>query len=242
MNQEFQVISSHPLIVQTLNRILSRGKRLRGRFSSVPFESPSSIAQQTEPRLFILDTCSLPLELTGLCRFLRVRCLGSKFLAMLPPEAATEEEMLRLLYVGIDGVLGITENFEEELPQAVKAILAGNLWMPQYVIREYIRQTNLLLDTHLRPDPPLTAREIQIFQLMVRRLSNREISEGLKIAERTVKFHISNIFAKIKVQCRRELLATMKLPTETEPLTLSIPKTRLRRQNNPAWLQIIPIR
>ena len=38
---------------------------------------------------------------------------------------------------------------------------------------------------------------------------NREIGGTLEISERTVKFHISNIFNKTGVQGRRELLSTI---------------------------------
>jgi len=135
----------------------------------------------------------------------------SKFLVLLSPEKGTDEEMLRLLYVGIDGFSIFADQLAQELPRALRAIMSGNLWVPHLVLHQYVRQTNLLLDTQLRPEPRLTARENQIFQLVVRRLSNKEIGGALEIAERTVKFHISNIFSKLKVQGRRELLTTISL-------------------------------
>jgi len=131
--------------------------------------------------------------------------------ALGPPEQgnAGDEEILDLLYDGVDGFVRITERIEEELLQAVRALMSGDLWMPQRVIHEYVRRTNLLLNSQLKPEPPLTARESQILQLVVRHLSNREIGGTLEISERTVKFHISNIFNKTGVQGRRELLSTI---------------------------------
>jgi DNA-binding CsgD family transcriptional regulator len=46
-------------------------------------------------------------------------------------------------------------------------------------------------------------------QLVVRHFSNREIGGTLEISERTVKFHVSNILTKTRVQGRQELLATI---------------------------------
>jgi DNA-binding CsgD family transcriptional regulator len=50
---------------------------------------------------------------------------------------------------------------------------------------------------------------LRIGYFATRHLSNREIGGTLEISERTVKFHISNIFNKTGVQARRELLSTI---------------------------------
>jgi DNA-binding NarL/FixJ family response regulator len=160
------------------------------------------------------------MELTAIRRLLCLRCPQSKFMALLTAEKATEEEMLRLVYEGIDGCLALTELYGQEFPKALQSIMSGNLWIPHHILREYIRQTNFLLNSQLRPDPRLTARENQAFRLMIRRLSNKEIAAVLGISERTVKFHISNIFSKLKVQDRRELLTTENLIGFPQPYFL----------------------
>ena len=43
-----------------------------------------------------------------------------------------------------------------------------------------------------------------MLQLLARGLSNREIGGRLDITERTVKFHLSNIFSKLHVRNRVE--------------------------------------
>ena len=53
----------------------------------------------------------------------------------------------------------------------------------------------------------LTKREIAVVELMKHRLSNKEIATVLDISEATVKFHVTNIFAKTKVSRRRELFS-----------------------------------
>jgi DNA-binding CsgD family transcriptional regulator len=54
---------------------------------------------------------------------------------------------------------------------------------------------------------PLTDRERQVMELLLRRMSNREIGTILRISERTVKFHVGNILTKLQVTSRRELSA-----------------------------------
>jgi DNA-binding CsgD family transcriptional regulator len=56
----------------------------------------------------------------------------------------------------------------------------------------------------------MTKRETEVLELIRHRLSNKEIASILNVAEVTVKFHASNIFAKVKVARRRDLLALME--------------------------------
>jgi DNA-binding NarL/FixJ family response regulator len=68
----------------------------------------------------------------------------------------------------------------------------------------------------------VTAREGEILQLLMRRLSNKDISSLLAISERTVKFHVSNILSKLQVSDRRGLspdkLALKTFASETSSL------------------------
>ncbi len=52
----------------------------------------------------------------------------------------------------------------------------------------------------------LTPREREILQLMVDGLSNREIAQKLFLSEKTVKTHVSNIFAKLQVRDRSQAI------------------------------------
>jgi DNA-binding CsgD family transcriptional regulator len=49
---------------------------------------------------------------------------------------------------------------------------------------------------------PLTAREVQVLELMDLGLSNTEIAERLTLAPSTVKTHINNLYSKLGVQSR----------------------------------------
>ena len=53
-----------------------------------------------------------------------------------------------------------------------------------------------------RPSGPLTAREIEVLSLLATGQTNRAIAQQLRISERTVARHLSNIFVKIGVSTR----------------------------------------
>jgi LuxR family maltose regulon positive regulatory protein len=54
---------------------------------------------------------------------------------------------------------------------------------------------------------PLTARELEVLQLIAAGHSNQEIAEILLLAVGTVKRHISNIYAKLNVEKRTQAVA-----------------------------------
>jgi DNA-binding NarL/FixJ family response regulator len=53
----------------------------------------------------------------------------------------------------------------------------------------------------------LTAREAEVLRLVANGLSNAQIAAELQISERTVKFHISSLFARLGAKRRTQALA-----------------------------------
>ncbi|MGI5242048.1 response regulator [Dactylosporangium sp. CA-139066] len=56
------------------------------------------------------------------------------------------------------------------------------------------------------PFPDLTQRERQILALVARHLTNPQIAERLGVSQKTVRNHVSNIFAKLRVADRAQAI------------------------------------
>jgi DNA-binding NarL/FixJ family response regulator len=166
-----------------------------------------ALSHGSSARLFLLDACSLRTDLGRLAHRCRAHAPGSKFLTLLCSEDASDEEVLRLFFWGIEGFVALHKMWQAELPQAIQSILRGQVWVPRDVMAAYMAQMRFLLDTQLMAGHSLTAREGQVLQLLMRRLANKEISAALGISERTTKFHVSNILSKLQLQNRRGLLS-----------------------------------
>jgi DNA-binding NarL/FixJ family response regulator len=59
----------------------------------------------------------------------------------------------------------------------------------------------------LDPFPGLTEREREILDLVARGLTNAEIARRLMVSDKTVRNHVSNVFAKLQVAGRAEAVA-----------------------------------
>src|SRR5262249_62393995 len=55
-----------------------------------------------------------------------------------------------------------------------------------------------------RASDRLTARELEVVELMSRGLSNKEIAAAIGRTDETVKIHLKSVFAKLKVTTRNE--------------------------------------
>lgn len=63
------------------------------------------------------------------------------------------------------------------------------------------------------PNPPLSEREREVVSLLLDGKSNQAIAMSLGIAERTVEFHLKNIYMKFQVRSRIELVLKLWNPT-----------------------------
>ena len=73
--------------------------------------------------------------------------------------------------------------------------------IPKEVTAEIL---SIASSTDAMPHIKLTKREMQIAELSVKGMINKEIADRLCISERTVKNHISRIFKKIEVMDRTQ--------------------------------------
>lgn len=117
----------------------------------------------------------------------------------LPSEGGIEKEAL---YHGANGFLYEQDSLETFV-KAIKAVFCGEAWISRKKMAEcFSPNHNSENNNHNLAE--LTRREIQILKLLIKGHSNQMIADELYISPHTVKTHLTHIFAKIKVQNRRQ--------------------------------------
>lgn len=159
--------------------------------------------------VFIVDRKGIDLSLRECLDVLRERHPNARFVIL--DEEQTLEQTVGLLALGVHGFVSYTQI--DRLSQAVDRISQGELCFSSSVLEAYARRSIASLNNVNRSPTgqAITQRESQILELVKRRLSNKEIGAVLNIQESTVKFHLSNVFSKLRVNRRRELQAKDEL-------------------------------
>src|SRR5260370_33851295 len=135
-------------------------------------------------------------------RRLRDRCSDARFLVL--DDHKSKEEIVRVLIMGAHGYVSHADA-SSALIREIFCIAGNQLWVPDEVLPEFLRRVGSKLRKDSQPRQTTTLREDEILELVRRRLSNREIADLLQIRVSTVKFHLSNIRAKMHANNRHEL-------------------------------------
>lgn len=108
--------------------------------------------------------------------------------------AFPEAEALRFRQAGAAGVLRKTANLDILLT-CLRTVARGATWMEEQTVSETERVVRL-------PHSSLTARELQVMELVERGMKNKDIGAALGIRTGTVKIHLKHIFEKTGIRGR----------------------------------------
>src|SRR6266700_1450486 len=116
-----------------------------------------------------------------------------------------EDYLYETLRAGADGYVlkDITAN---ELAQAVRTVARGEVLVQPQIAGRLISRFGKQAQGNFTHEA-LTAREQEVLSLLARGLRNKEIAARLIVSERTVNFHLANIYQKLNVSGRTEALS-----------------------------------
>jgi DNA-binding NarL/FixJ family response regulator len=136
------------------------------------------------------DITLMDMRMPGMSGYEAVAVIHARFPASRIVALSTfggDEDIRRALIAGAKAYL-TKDVLHDELLGAIRAVHAGEMYLPSAV-----RAT---LDAE-RLHPELSARELEVLQLIVQGLSNKQLAWRLTIAEDTAKNHVKSILKKL---------------------------------------------
>ncbi|HMK96399.1 MAG TPA: response regulator transcription factor, partial [Acidimicrobiales bacterium] len=118
-----------------------------------------------------------------------------------------EEDLFESVKAGANGYL-LKEVAIDEIAETVRAIAQRQAVispaMTSKLLAEFRSLARRASEREELAPPGLTAREMQVLQLMAQSRSNKDIAKSLFISENTVKNHVRNILEKLHLHSRME--------------------------------------
>jgi DNA-binding NarL/FixJ family response regulator len=186
------VCDAEPIAIEGLVRLLESAEGLRVVAAENTFPDGMDAVRELLPSMVIMDKS---LGIHSIVDWLAALRRSSPPLPVIVWGATlSESEALRLLQAGAAGVVRKTAPLDSIL-SCIRAVAQGRTWMEDCVPRDFGRP--------VRPGhSALTARELQVLDLVERGLKNKDIAASLGIRLGTVKIHVKHIFEKTGVRGR----------------------------------------
>ncbi len=106
----------------------------------------------------------------------------------------SEEDIHRALQAGVGGYI-LKGSKRPELVSAIRTVLEGKRWLSASVAR---------LAAERARQPGLSARQVEVLDLVAKGLSNKEIGVILGLTYEGIKHHLQQIYQKLGVSTRAE--------------------------------------
>ncbi len=116
-----------------------------------------------------------------------------------------EDQALEAIRLGAGGVV-LKEMSPHLLLLCIRKVHAGEQWIEKQSITRAIEKLLKREAGARRLASLLTTRETEIVRLVAQDLPNKEIADRLGISAGTIKIHLHNIYQKLNVSSRRELV------------------------------------
>jgi DNA-binding NarL/FixJ family response regulator len=145
-----------------------------------------------KPDLILLDS-RMPLK-NGVEAAKEIRDQSSTARILMLTAFDGDEDIHRAMEAGVQGYI-LKNSTGEHLVPAIRAVAAGERWIPQEVEKRLASRKKF---------EPLTPRELEVLHEMAKGLANKQIADVLNITENTTKGFLKSILFKLHVADRTE--------------------------------------
>lgn len=200
------LVDDHRIVLSGLRYLLELEPDIEVLADCVSGSEALEAVRRLRPDILVLDLLMPGLNGLDILRALQAESDPPRVLLL--TAAITEDEMITAARLGVSGVI-LKEMAPQQLIQCLHKIHAGGIWLEKAVVMRVLRK---MANGESGPDFPgqaacgLTPRELEMVRLVGHGLQNKEIARRVRITEGTVKQHLHNIYEKLGVTGRVNLI------------------------------------
>jgi DNA-binding NarL/FixJ family response regulator len=189
------VVDDHPVVREGLVAALDgkNGIEIAGAFGTA--EEAIAAVGRVKAEVVVLD-----LELPGMSGLDAIALLRDHAAVVVLTAYESEEDIEKALRAGAKGYL-LKGAPLDDIERAIAAAARGDSYVDARLAGKILSQHGA---------DRLTGREREVLRLVAEGRSNKQIGARLRITERTVKFHVTSILAKLGADNRAQAVAIAK--------------------------------
>ncbi len=187
------IVDDHQIVIDGLKSLLEGQDNFEITGSSTKPTDMLDMLQQLQPDILITDIMMPGMNGKELARVVKKQFPAIKILAL---SMSGQGELVNEMINDADIAGYVLKNIgRNELVTALEKIYHGGIYFSDDILQEMLKAGER---KKISDESHLTAREIEIVQLIEKEFSNKQIADSLFISERTVETHRKNIFRKTK--------------------------------------------
>ena len=202
------VIEEHELYRQGICLLLSRHVGVKVVGDTGSWTDAVALIQREQPEIVLLSVSPANADCVEKLPQLFTVCEETKVLVLL--ESNDKDLPRRVMRMGASGVV-FKNKSANMLIKAIECVNSGEAWLDRSTTASLLRELSPRSKAP-KKDPEemkincLSQREREVIKLVGKGLKNKQIAEALFISDITVHHHLTNIYSKLEVSDRLELL------------------------------------
>lgn len=207
MKQKTRVLiaDDHALLRESMRNLLDRQDDMEVVGEACDGEEAVRLSAQLKPDIAVMDIV-MP-KLNGIEASKEIKKVSPSTAILILTAYDDPQYVMGLLEAGAAGYL-LKSARGRDVVAAIRAVREGESVLHPSIIAMLLKRAigTPTLGSKVRSKENLSEREIEVLRLAATGMSNKEIAEKLSVTVRTVKAHVSNVFAKMDVASRTEAI------------------------------------
>jgi DNA-binding NarL/FixJ family response regulator len=198
------IADDHPIVLRGLTVLIDSDPEFKVIATASNGIDAIRIIEDSAPEIAVLD-----LNMPGRSGLQVLQEIVAKQLPtkiVLLAATATDAEIFDVMSAGASGLL-FKDEATERLLDCLRTVASGQRWSSIGRGEEQLARELSRRERWHQLEPLLTVREAEVVQLVVGGIANKDIAFRLHMTPGTTKVHLNNIFRKLRVTSRSELIA-----------------------------------